>query len=203
MKIDQDLFFDKIEGYADGILALSVVLFIIRIVAVCPQDSFLFGIEVTDCLTVILAALTIFATIREYRYHRKRVMAEVLGQYNERYSSDEHINKVVNYIINYMDGKVTYCLPTPHDAELFMRFFEEMEIQINENRMEEHQVYSLFAFYALLLGGDEYLRSSLGISKSEYDQSKNWKHFKSFVNRMRDIQKRDGSDSGDLTLKFG
>lgn len=142
----------------------------------------------SDAILTLLALISLIVTCIGYYYHRQRDKAEVLGQYNERYSRDEHVKKVVDYIIHYMDGKKVASLPSTHDAELFMRFFEEIEIQIKEDRMDEQQVYSLFAYYAIRLGEDEKTRLSLGISKDEYDKSNEWKYFKEFVNRMIKIR---------------
>lgn len=139
--------------------------------------------SIMDGVSIILASLTLMGTIYEYQAHRKRVKAEVLGQYNERYSRDEHVNNVVDYIIRYMDGKAIFRLPTTHDAEMFMRFFEEMQIQIEEDRLVEEQVYELFAYYAIAFDVNDNIRRNLGINDYEKDNW-TWNSFKKFTSRM-------------------
>ena len=139
----------------------------------------------TDIIMAIFAAITLICTFTEYRYHRKREKANVLGQYNERYSKDEHVNKVVDYIIRYMDNNVVNQLPSVHDVEMFLRFFEEMEIQIKENRMDENHVHTLFSYYAIKMADNINIRNNLGLI--DYDNSNNWNEFKSFVDRMKKI----------------
>lgn len=171
------------------ILILAIIAFLYgiigRFLCTCPFVN----IDLTNCLAVVLASLTMMTTINEYLAHRERIKSEVLGQYNERYSKDKHVNKVVDYIIHYLDRKNTFNLPSTHNAEMFMRFFEEMEIQIVKERLDEHQVYSLFAYYAIKFGEDERLRLIMGIC--DYDDSRTWKHFKEFVNRMLAIQQKE------------
>ena len=147
---------------ACSILVLAFSFFIGKLLGIFNFFPFT-DYKVTDCLTVMVTAMTILATIHEYQSHRERIKTEVLGQYNERYSRDEHVNKVVNYIIRHMDGKVTYCLPSTHDAEMFMRFFEEMQIQIDQERLVEKQVYDLFAYYAIAFDINSEIRNNLGI----------------------------------------
>ena len=141
----------------------------------------------TDIILAILAITTLFCTFMEYSHHRKREKADVLGQYNERYSRDEHVNSVVNYLACYKDNMIPKDRPCLHDVEMFMRFFEEMEIQIKEDRLDEKYVYDLFSYYAIELGGNEKLRLLLGVESDDYQS--NWKNYICFVDRMVRIRK--------------
>lgn len=171
------------EGSACGILSLTFIFLLAGFLGKINPSCLFYDIKLTDCFTVILASITVLATINEYNAHRKREKAEVLGQYNERYSRDEHINKVVDYIIRYMDNNYVNPLPSVHDAEMFMRFFEEMEIQIEEGRLDEEKVHDLFAYYAMVLDASIIIREKLGINDYEKDECL-WVHFKNFTNHM-------------------
>ena len=186
------------------LVVVTLLLFPIKIVILNDVFDYLKGDKLTDWLLTIFTAITVWYTYSQYRGYRKRIKAEVLGQYNERYSRDEHLNKVVDYIIHYIDNNVVNPLPSVHDAEMFMRFFEEMEIQIKENRMDEQQVKQLFSFYAIKLGEDECIRKELGIV--DYDNSDNWEGFKSFVERMKRIdntfERREQKHERTLSIKY-
>lgn len=188
---------EQFEDYLKFIVVyiLSLAILFLFVKGFLYLDIFEIKEQPSDLILALLATITLGCTLWEYHYYRRREKAEVLGQYNERYSKDEHVNKVVDYIIRYMDGKDITCVPSTHDAEMFMRFFEEMQIQIKQGRLDEKQVYDLFAFYAIILGEEEAFRTSLGISKSEYDKSSNWNHFKSFIKRMEEIRNKEEVES--------
>ena len=180
-----------IEDYLKFIVVylLSLAITLLMIKGVLLMDIFDVDEQPTDIVLALLAAITLFFTFREYRYHRRREIADVLGQYNERYSRDEHINRVVDYIIRRMNNDTIIEKPSTHDAEMFMRFFEEMEIQISENRLNPKQVCDLFSYYAIIFGDDESLRNSLGVT--DFDNSDNWKNFKVFVKKMKMTRKNE------------
>lgn len=172
-------------------LIASVVVITLALVLIAYLVIFISDMQLTikSCDTVsdltmaFLTLITLIVTCIEYSNHRKRDRAEVLGQYNERYSKDEHVNKVVDYIIRYMDGKSFFCPPSTHDAEMFMRFFEEMQIQIEQDRLVEEQVYHLFAYYAIAFDINDDIRSNLGIR--DYDKDNwTWSSFKMFASTM-------------------
>ncbi len=176
-------YFEWAEGVVSGIISLTITFFFIGLIGKHYPSYPFYDVKITDYFTVILACLTIISTLSEYKRHQERIKAEVLGQYNERYSRDEHINKVVDFIIRFMDDEVPYVKPSVHNAEMFMRFYEEIQIQIEKGRLEEKQVFDLFAYYAMVFDANERLRVILGIN--DYDKNEwVWSLFKTFVRRM-------------------
>lgn len=176
--------FDYAEGMVSAIFSLTLVFFLIGLIGKHYPSYPFYDEKLTDYFTVFLTSLTIFATITEYKEHRKRVKAEVLGQYNERYSRDEHVNKVVNYLISHIESKVSER-PSTHNIEMFMRFFEEMKLQIDEDRLNLKDVEELFSYYPIYLDAKPGLLKSLCID--DYD-SNNWKSFHGFVEKMTKIR---------------
>ena len=76
--------------------------------------------------SLFMALLTLLAlciTRKDYLAHRKREKAEEFSKYNERYSSDPHIKRVIKYIIATEKKNNHPDLPQLHDKEMFMRFF--------------------------------------------------------------------------------
>ena len=165
------------------ISAIMVIVYMIFWVRCCCLDLMSCKKNsATDVLMVFLTCLAIFLTLIEYLNYKRRERADVLGLYNERYSRDEHINRVVNYLICFLD-KTKTDVPSIHDAEMFMRFYEEMQIQIDEKRIEEEHVYTLFSFYAILLDSNSTIRNDLGIT-DYVGKDNNWSMFKKFNSNM-------------------
>ena len=69
--------------------------------------------------------------------------------------------------------------PDDHQVEMFMRFFEEIELLIQENAMDEETVYYMFSYYVL-----EFDKRKDRWSRVDYD-SADWQYFQSFIQRMK------------------
>ena len=82
-----------------------------------------------------------------------------------------------------MEGEYIINKPSTHDAEMFMRFFEEMQIQIDKNRLEKEQVFDLFAYYAMVFDANKRIRENLGIKDYDKDEWL-WSKFKKFATNM-------------------
>ena len=50
-------------------------------------------------LTFVATVYAIWYAIKEYNFHCRQSQADTLHKYNERYSSDKNIKKVVEYLI--------------------------------------------------------------------------------------------------------
>ena len=154
----------------------------------------------------IFAAGTIFLTFTEYLAHRKREKAEVLSVYNDRYTRDSYIKLVSKYIISKMDENEKAIHPSIHDVEMFMRFFEELEIQLTQKRIEEEHVFTLFAYYAIYVGSNmSLIRDDLKITDYS-DDSWAWKPFRDYVERSIKYLLNGTtfiSDDGKKKLSFG
>jgi len=100
-----------------------------------------------------VAILTAWFAWREYKRMIKHKQCEVFAKYNERYENSEYIQKVVKYCtvktINRED------IPTIHDKEMFLRFFEELEMMVQEEYLTEEKVGNYFAYYFLVVWNDK------------------------------------------------
>lgn len=74
--------------------------------------------------------------------------------------------------------------PDGHDVEMFMRFFEELDMLIESKQMDKNKVYYMFAYYLLVFDSH---RSEFNIT--DYD-SGCWKHFKNIVIEMNKIKNK-------------
>ena len=164
---------------------LVILLIIIVLAAYCiakliwPELHLGSFAEVT---TAIVAILAFIISISEYYIGKDSKQAQVLSEYNKRYSEDPNIVKVVKYL-NYIHENGTINnphreVPSNYEVEMFMRFFEELELQIEKGRLSRKDVCNLFTYYAYFLSKPdcEELRKHLGITKDDY--KKNWDGFK-------------------------
>ena len=167
-----------------SVIVIAILLVVISLFIVYPWSfSLLKDEKLSDITMMLLASGTLILTIWEYLNHRKRIKAEVLGLYNERYSKDQHVNIVVPFLIADIMG-LKVKKPSVHHVEMFMRFFEEIELQIEKGRLNEKSVYDLFSYYALYFDNRPELINLLCID----DYSKeNWGLYMKFVNRMAKI----------------
>ena len=176
---------DYLKMISVFIVCIVVLLLLIKVLHL--TDLFGQNETVADSIMVIIAVITLFYTYLKYNDYREREKAEVLGQYNERYSRDEHVNKVVNYLISHIERKKSEK-PSTHNMEMFMRFFEEMKLQIDKGRLNLKDVEELFSYYPMYLDAKPGLLKTLGID--DYD-SNNWKSFHEFVELMAKFRLQD------------
>lgn len=143
--------------------------------------------NLAEILTALIAFIASIITYHEYKSAKDTKQAQVLSEYNKRYSEDPNIVKVVKYL-NYIheDGTINNPhreKPSNYEVEMFMRFFEELELQIEKGRLSERDVCNLFTYYAFFLSmsKNKELRKLLGVTQKDYEE--NWDGFKSIANR--------------------
>lgn len=132
--------------------------------------------------TLCATAFAIYYAVKEYRLHCKQSKADILHKYNERYSRDENIKKVVEYLILKKEEKDISIdkHPSTFEKEMFLRFFEELEYAIESEALDAKLTYDMFAFYALEAAklGENFV--------SDYNEN-SWGSFKAFINRMKKL----------------
>jgi len=164
-----------------------IVIFLVNItvMALCSIFNMFFDFvtidQYSDFISAFVACLAFCVATYEYSLHKDSNQARVLADYNQRYCSDPIIAKVVRYLHENEDNRCSFIKPTSNEVELFMRFMEELEIQIERKRLDEDDVCCLFLYYAHYLGTKDKLRNELGIS--DYDDPKVWEKYKRVVVR--------------------
>ena len=163
-----------------------------------------------ECLEAIASSVTAVATtcgvfyaVIQYCFYKKQEKTAILLKYNERYATDQNIQKVVNYLLWKIDhqkhgipvNKVYYGFdneedikPTKNQVEMFMRFFEELQISIEAKRLDPNMVKKLFAYYAHKLPqmiDNDLLPEEYVIEKDmpEPSQIENWDYCQRFLNQ--------------------
>lgn len=114
---------------------------------------------------------------------------EVLAKYHERYANDEHVQKVVRF---YLETGKRYS-PSVYDKEMFLRFFEEIELMIQRKYICEEDVKDLFIFYFMTLWEyDDFCReitdknSSWPLAEELYNRFKSDKNLMNLAKRTQE-----------------
>lgn len=150
--------------------------------------------------TVLVAWKAYCYSKNEYKLHMEREKAATLAKYNERYATDPNIQKVTNYLLwrsdNQMFGakpdKVLYggkdeddIKPTKNQVELFMRFFEELQLAIDAGRIDIDSANNLFAYYA-----HELPRIGNDLLPEDYNPNEGmWRNFQRFIQQTNQPNK--------------
>lgn len=156
--------------------------------------------------------------IVQYKNHLKEEKRKLLCEYNQRYSSDKNIESVIVWMLQVAKtDKITGEIigvnrereaksisPGIHKKEMFMRFFEELNIRLEKNDMNANEVYSLFAYYALKF--DKYWDFRLDIKdyKNElelrgmHESDRKvfhdyWTGFRSFISKMKTEEQKENN----------
>ena len=138
-----------------------------------------------DCLSAVVALFAFRYVIKEFKLLKKIRKAEMLSSYNERYSSDAHIERVINDL-NKENSNNNKCLTT-NDKEMFMRFFEELQYSIEQEGLDKEIAYNMFSYYALEVAKQK------GNFVNDYE--KNWEQFKSFIITMEHVREKKKTHS--------
>lgn len=166
-----------------------VVLFFISRCIVHENDSSLFNglTAITNAGILLTSIYALYYAIREYEKRLEEEKTRILCEYNQRYASDPNIASVINWIleistfeddnrIRKIDVNKASKHPSVYEKELFMRFFEELQMQIEKGTIEKYIVKEMFGFYAVKFSLHKELRSDI----KDYEKDE-WKGFREFV----------------------
>ncbi len=163
-------------------------------------------------LSFFVAFLTVCYAKKQYDRHLKEEYTKLLCQYNQRYSTDCNIRTMLDWMLKVaisdnngdivgVDLSKSYYKPGINTKEMFMRFFEELQVQIENKYLNAYDVYDLFAYYAIRFDRfEEYHKdikdyTRIELVKKESHSSKNtinnnWKRFSNFIELMTKIENK-------------
>lgn len=160
--------------------------------------------------TFLIALCAFILAYREYNLHKIQQKIDVLSKLNERYSTDENIQDVIKWMLSVAEtdenGEIIGVKKhekdvETHKKEMFMRFFEELYLHIQADRVNEEDAYNLFAYYAIkydeIPGFRENIKDyksleELKTAKKDKEKDKNrdnWISFREFVEEMKHVVK--------------
>ena len=160
---------------------------------------------IANCGTFMATCFAAFYGIKEYSIHKVEEKIKLLGEYNQRYSTDKNIKTVVSWmlkiailnekgdIVGANPDKTTHK-PGIYEKEMFMRFFEELYLHIKNGSVEKRQACLLFSYYAIKFDEIENFRLDISDYKSKDELmneelkdpfSKYWASYRMFIEDMR------------------
>ena len=141
--------------------------------------------SVLGVLGFFVALFTLVVYIRQYKLHERQMKIELLTKYCVRYSINDDIKAVVRYLehVEGLSHRKEVPHPDDHEVEMFMRFFEELELLIVAESIDEELASYMFYHY---LQTFEKLKEQW--SNVEYD-SEEWKLFHNYMKRMKELNK--------------
>lgn len=148
-------------------------------------------------LTCCIAGFTAYKGLEHYRkdikFTHEATRNQMLAEYNQRYSQNISIQKVVKALMSNEFNDVE-----AYDAEIFMRFFEELQLLIkSDNKMKKEIACYMFSYYAIEAYKSNKFKDILnGENKGEQNKqpdnqeigSNDWKLFRDFVSDMEETR---------------
>ena len=96
-------------------------------------------------LLILLVALAAFViSVKEWYIHKTKEYNKLLSQLNERYINNMDIQTVVKYL-RYTEPSDSQ--PNAYQIDLFLRFFEELGVYLENNSLKKEDVRTFFNFY--------------------------------------------------------
>lgn len=143
------------------IACIVYILLIIKSLAIISHTCLLDSdncntISLYESFCILTGLVTLYIAYIEYQLHKERQMADTLSEYNKRYSENETFKGIIIELIRHEDDEIgnddilkgTEDAQIVYNRELFMRFFEELQIQIEKGNLERSLVHELFGWYA-------------------------------------------------------
>lgn len=131
----------------------------------------------------ICVVLGVLGGLIEYFRRRRQAMYGVLSEYNHRYANDKNIEAVSKYLIGYLEGKEDSRPPSIYEKEMFLRFFEELQYQIDKGRIKKECVENFFVYYAVAAAMVPEFVQGMELENDNYDI---WKYYRKLVITFRD-----------------
>lgn len=130
---------------------------------------------------IITALAAIIVAVFEYHQLKEKRKSELYSEFNRRYLSDEkNIQPVIRYISHlYKDAPK----PKGYQIELFLRFFEELDVYLKKKVLDEETTCHLFAYYCMEIFKPEW---SFLLEEIDYHNDE-WPLLNDFIERMKKI----------------
>lgn len=178
------------------ILSPLCTIFIVLIVYYVPFDTrWSSSIEALSVsLALLISGGALFYAKREYDQNRKREKTSILCQYLQRFANEPYIKKVEDYIlevalldknqniIGFDKNKKISSPPSIWDKEMFMHFFEEIQLLIEDDMIDKNLAIDLIGYYVGIYHRIEEFHADI----TDYNEERYWKYYLKFVNSIPD-----------------
>ena len=100
--------------------------------------------DIIDLLILIVAFSAFILSLIELHSYKQKETNKLLSQLNQRYLTSDDMQIVVRYLReNTPDDKE----PSAYQVELFLRFFEELNVYLRHGNLAPDDVKTFFNFY--------------------------------------------------------
>lgn len=144
----------------------------------------------------IVSGIALLYAIQEFEHHKRNDRTTLLCQYLHRYATDENIKNVIDYINNTAlldaDGNiigVNYDTlsnyptpPTQREKEMFMHFYEEVQMLINSKMINGEDAIDLLGYYCGVFHKIKEYHQDI----TDYEDEKYWKKYLKFAKDSSD-----------------
>lgn len=136
-----------------------------------------------------LTIIAIIFSAYEYYGHKKREKLSVFSEYSKRYAEDPNIKCVSVFLIEYFENTGTkVAVPTIYQKEMFLRYFEELELLIEKGKMDEDDIADFFVYYAVAAAFCQPFIEGTELESSS-DRLYVWRRYRAIVKRYYDRMK--------------
>lgn len=141
--------------------------------------------NICDCVMVVTTIVALIISYIQYRLHKQKERSILFTNLNQRYLENADIQTVVRYLSKTDPAQKK---PDDYQTELFLRFFEELDVYIRSKALRPKVIEQLFGYYLRELfisdrGKD--LLKICGYQKSE------WPYIEDFLDAMKKVNKND------------
>lgn len=100
--------------------------------------------DIIDLLILIVALAAFILSLFELHSYKQKETNKLLSQLNKRYLESNDLQTVVKYLRE-IDPDDTE--PSAYQVELFLRFFEELNVYLRHGNLKSDDVKTFFNFY--------------------------------------------------------
>ena len=100
--------------------------------------------NIIDFCIMVVAIIAACISYKEWYSHKTKEYNKLLSQLNERYINNKDIQTVVKYL-RYTEPSDSQ--PDAYQIDLFLRFFEELGVYLENNSIKKEDVRNFFNYY--------------------------------------------------------
>ena len=136
-------------------------------------------------LGTTIAVVTLCKGLYEYQGHQKRQRIQYLIDFGKKYTENKDIVEVVEFLEELEDNNTEGQAPDIHKVEMYMRFFEELQLLIEKKAINKKDTHYLFGHYTTILKKEwESYWPDLGYNETY------WKAFRAFADEAEKIKNK-------------
>ncbi len=100
--------------------------------------------DIIDLLILIVALAAFILSLFELHSYKQKETNKLLSQLNQRYLESNDLQTVVKYLREIKPDDIE---PSEYQIELFLRFFEELNVYLRHGNLKPDDVKTFFNFY--------------------------------------------------------